>query len=782
MSYELSAEDKKLLNQYSYDWAQAKARGDAEGMAAAHDSAEAVRAKYGYSGGDDGSQQIALTTTSSTGTTSTQSSNTGTTVPTAGGGGSGPDLISGSSSSTTTDSDLDLIKPTVNSYSGYSNTTPTRTTSTTSSNTTSTGSNYVAPTTTTNKVTTSTTPTNTVTSDTTVREPGYEEKVAIADVPPTELTAEDQARLRALSQAYADAKASGDMEGAKQAHEMAERIRAKYGFSGGVDGSGYEAVDPNKYNDGKSYVDTEGNSFSDLHIKQIQDYGTNWATDNYLYQATGDESYLTSRDSQAEAAQGVRAIYGVQADASGQGTYALNEVQDVDTLQEVADNAAELDTNVGGTDDGINDYVRARFGDSAEYRDGGLYDSNGELFATVTIGDDGTVVIENIVTTQAGSTNEIVDVLNSMKETNDGLLEQMQDIADSLGQELDLSTVLSWDEAKARAEEMIGGLYDNERENYRKELDRDALKRGMLNQLPGEAYTRGKLEEFENQRSSDIAQLASELRGQSVNEAQNLANMKQQATQSKLSVLLAALDASNLNAEMMVNTLTTLLNIDMSKKQNEAAQENSDFEKRLAYAQLTGYWINPDGSSTPTLAMTSFLTDLGFKESEFAQKLKESEASIAQGWSRIANDRASIENAKARLGLEERAMDLNEQQFHLSIFDMAMEKTIEEIGLELPGFDVDHYDDLLQNDKVANDAKFNNASRVYDDADNFLGYGSAIFEDGEKVGATGIELSNSAYKYVTEYFETHADAAKNINFESRLFENMDMFTSQIIGD
>ena len=48
--------------QYQQDWANAKAAGDQAGMDAAHAGAEAVRAKYGYSGGADGSNHLGLMT------------------------------------------------------------------------------------------------------------------------------------------------------------------------------------------------------------------------------------------------------------------------------------------------------------------------------------------------------------------------------------------------------------------------------------------------------------------------------------------------------------------------------------------------------------------------------------------------------------------------------------------------------------------------------------------------------------------------------------------------
>ena len=56
----MSEEDEKLLGKYGDEWQAASARGDQAGMQAAHDAAEALRAKYNYSGGADGSEYIKL--------------------------------------------------------------------------------------------------------------------------------------------------------------------------------------------------------------------------------------------------------------------------------------------------------------------------------------------------------------------------------------------------------------------------------------------------------------------------------------------------------------------------------------------------------------------------------------------------------------------------------------------------------------------------------------------------------------------------------------------------
>ena len=54
----MNEEDYASLQAYKDAWSSANAAGDQAGMSAAHDAAEALRAKYGYSGGGDGSEYI----------------------------------------------------------------------------------------------------------------------------------------------------------------------------------------------------------------------------------------------------------------------------------------------------------------------------------------------------------------------------------------------------------------------------------------------------------------------------------------------------------------------------------------------------------------------------------------------------------------------------------------------------------------------------------------------------------------------------------------------------
>lgn len=70
----------KVIAKAKVDYDKAKAKGDTKGMAAAHATAEAERAKSGYSGGVDGSQKISLGSTSKSSGSSSANKTTGTTA------------------------------------------------------------------------------------------------------------------------------------------------------------------------------------------------------------------------------------------------------------------------------------------------------------------------------------------------------------------------------------------------------------------------------------------------------------------------------------------------------------------------------------------------------------------------------------------------------------------------------------------------------------------------------------------------------------------------------
>lgn len=165
----LSAQEQNQILTLKNKYAEYQAAGNKAGMEQAHAEAEAIRQKYGYSGGEDGSGYIPLETP-------------------AGGTASAPAL---------------------------------------GGNTT--GAQATAPT---------------------------ETGTASLSTQDLQLSAEQQQQILNLKQQYANSQASGDAAGMEAAHRKAEAIRAGYGYSGGLDGSGRNA----------------GGISADLVAKWLEDY------------------------------------------------------------------------------------------------------------------------------------------------------------------------------------------------------------------------------------------------------------------------------------------------------------------------------------------------------------------------------------------------------------------------------------------------------------------------------------------------------------------------------
>lgn len=77
----MTSTDYAKIQQLGKDWEAAYAAGDTAGMQTAHDTAEAIRNSYGYSGGDDGTGYTRLSSTSTTYLNAAAPTYTSTTIP-----------------------------------------------------------------------------------------------------------------------------------------------------------------------------------------------------------------------------------------------------------------------------------------------------------------------------------------------------------------------------------------------------------------------------------------------------------------------------------------------------------------------------------------------------------------------------------------------------------------------------------------------------------------------------------------------------------------------------
>lgn len=155
------------------------------------------------------------------------------------------------------------------------------------------------------------------------------------------LSQQDQDKMNILENNYYYYKGIGDSEAANQAHEEAERIRAGYGYSGGVDGAQYTSLDTT------GVTRDPGYQASDIRQAQLQDdyinsmYEAQQASALQALKSAYDqnvitldaqaaripETYQAARNQTAAAADVNRANFNEYAAASGLNTGAGGQAQ-----------------------------------------------------------------------------------------------------------------------------------------------------------------------------------------------------------------------------------------------------------------------------------------------------------------------------------------------------------------------------------------------------------------------------------------------------------------------
>lgn len=105
----------------------------------------------------------------------------------------------------------------------------------------------------------------------------------------TYLSAQQQAQIQALKQAWADASAAGDQAGMARANQQAEAIRATAGYAGGSDGSGYYKLDQSGGGASGSVVPGAGKSAA-----EVQQWVTDYKNTHYSPNAGWVNGYSTA--------------------------------------------------------------------------------------------------------------------------------------------------------------------------------------------------------------------------------------------------------------------------------------------------------------------------------------------------------------------------------------------------------------------------------------------------------------------------------------------------------
>jgi len=138
------------------------------------------------------------------------------------------------------------------------------------------------------------------------------------------LSAADQATVSGLQKTYTSLMATGNTEAANAAHASAEAIRAKYGFSGGTDGSQYLETSGSTTNSGLPSATSQQSYINDLYSAQdaanLQALKTAYDANMISTDATAakiPQQYQDARNSTASSAAVNKAAFNEYAAANG---------------------------------------------------------------------------------------------------------------------------------------------------------------------------------------------------------------------------------------------------------------------------------------------------------------------------------------------------------------------------------------------------------------------------------------------------------------------------------
>ena len=542
---------------------------------------------------------------------------------------------------------------------------------------------------------------------------------------------EDENMLQTLGNVWEQARDANDQEGMDEAHRMAELLRGKYDFSGGGNGSGLEEEVASAF-DSNTYTDSNGNEISRDDYEAIKNASSDWEINDFLFNITGDSYYADKK---------------ALAESTASTLSSRNNVNINQETEELMTPLERLDRFAGLIGTGAD--PQTNLTETGGYSENGIaYNENGEAIGTV--GSDGAISWD--VTTTDGLLSGIVDTMNNSASDQEFYETAMNELLEGYG-ETDVK-VLTYEEALEQAEAQITPLFEKNRAEYIEELDRDALRRGMMNQLPYESYKRGQVDELELARASEVASLATTIQGQSKADAVTDAQLKTQELQTKLSVLLAGLESSNMSSQNIITNLTTVLGIQNDVEDRANAEAQTEFENNLAVASITGYWEN-EGEKEPTMALTSLLHSINIDNITAERLATATDASISQAWANISQNGTKLAQASRQLQLQAEGQELDEMMFHHGVQSQAWEMTINEIAIMTPEFDQDMFDSYLDYDESIN---------------------------GE-YSYSGVNNSDLAGEYIQSIMESsNAFESLDLDFESMYLENIQTINSQLMGN
>ena len=417
--------------------------------------------------------------------------------------------------------------------------------------------------------------------------------------------AQDWQAVMAAKEAWSNATTDEDRAAAR---EQAERIRAKYGYSGGTDGSMNIRLDD---------TDMQLNEDDRYELLKLKNA---W----YEANAKGDTA---GKQAAQQAAQKIRAKYGYIANPVSGGYVPLGLYTDPNTgKQYVASSSGEfVRTNpypvtITDADGKVKELVdnngnRLTSDMLVIGENGRTYIAEtGQLLKDVAdqygINDSNTRILVNgkYYSITGFNTTDQMGALGINEWTDNDIYNELYQSLSQLGLERtpfvgDYDT-LTWDQALARATQQLNVRYDKALNDSMDQLNRAALKTGFFGQLPTEALKAQAAASTELERQGAINDLASTLMNDSRSEAQRLYEDDTKSVQQQMDTIMQLYNYLYKLNQDAIDQGEDATRLDQSQQQIDITREQNTISKEellLKAAQIMDELL-AEGFSAPQVS------------------------------------------------------------------------------------------------------------------------------------------------------------------------------------
>lgn len=271
--------------------------------------------------------------------------------------------------------------------------------------------------------------------------------------------------------------------------------------------------------------------------------------------------------------------------------------------------------------------------------------------------------------TQAGSSGNRGNAGGSGGNISGGLL----DIIAGLNK-----GILTYDQAKALADQQLGRDYDKSLDNTMKAIDRQSLQNGFFGQLPTMDYKQRNADEIMLNKEQALSQLAYQLMNDSESDALNYFNTVNNYQNSEWEK--AYKERAYADGREDVNWEKLF-------KEREYGDTRSDVEwdKQVKESTLTGFF-----RGQPTMAMTELAHAIGMDEKKMAMAEAELNHDIQMSFEKLKNDKVALSQAWARIGLANESNKLDQQKYMAGVKEQAWKMTMDQLeksGTSTEGLD-----------------------------------------------------------------------------------------------